>query len=102
MIGVLVAQGVPHFALSDMPDVNNWLGRAQWGDPMLAGSFNEALERLASLRRDVAALAGMEAELEALGDANGVAALAGRREAMSREIAAIEGNLSAVRSALCR
>jgi len=68
----------------------------------LAGSFNEALGRLASLRRDVAALAGMEAELEALGDANGVAALAGRRETMGREIAAIEGNLSAVRSALCR
>ncbi len=39
--GVLVAQGVPHFALSDMPDVNNWLGRAQWGDPMLAASYNE-------------------------------------------------------------
>ena len=68
----------------------------------LAGSFNEALGRLADLRRDVAALAGMEAELEALGDANGVAALAGRREAMGREIGAIEGNLAAVRSALCR
>jgi hypothetical protein len=68
----------------------------------LAANFNDALERLAKLRRDVSALAGMEAEVEALGDANGVAALAGRREAMSREIAAIEGNLSEVRSALCR
>lgn len=69
---------------------------------VLAASFNDALERLAKLRRDVTALAGMEAEVEALGDANGVAALAGRREAMSREIAAIEANLSEVRSALCR
>ena len=39
--GVFVRQGAPHFALSDIPDVNNWLGRAQWGDSMLNGSYNE-------------------------------------------------------------
>jgi tetratricopeptide (TPR) repeat protein len=68
----------------------------------LAVGFEEALARLKSLRRDSAELAGMEAELEELGDPTGVAALAGRREAMSREIAGIEANLSQVRSALCR
>lgn len=49
-----------------------------------------------------AKLAGMESELEKLGDANGVAALAGQRETMNREIAGIEDNLSQVRAELCR
>ena len=40
--------------------------------------------------------------MEKLGDANGVAALAGQRETMNREIAGIEDNLSQVRAALCR
>jgi len=68
----------------------------------LAASFNEALARLATLRSDVAEMAGMEAELEVLGDADGVIAVAGRREAMGRDIAAIEDNLSEVRAALCK
>ena len=68
----------------------------------LASGFDEALARLADLRSDSAELAGMEAELEVLGDAEGVTALAGRREAIGREIAAIEGNLAEVRAALCQ
>ena len=68
----------------------------------LAAGFAEALERLTSLRTSSAELARMGTELEALGDAKGVAALADRRESMGREIAVIEGNLSEVRLALCR
>jgi tetratricopeptide (TPR) repeat protein len=68
----------------------------------LAASFGDALERLSTLRGAVADLAGMEGELEELGDADGVAALAGQRETMGREIAGIEANLAQVRSALCR
>jgi len=30
-----------HFALADIADDNNWLGRCQWADPMLTGSYNE-------------------------------------------------------------
>jgi len=65
----------------------------------IGASFGEALERLASLRSDVAEMAGMEAELEVLGDAEAVAE---RREARSREIAEIEANLSEVRAAFCQ
>ena len=65
-------------------------------------SFSEALERLASLRSDVAEMAGMEAELEVLGDADGVEAVAERRKARSREIAEIQANLSEVRAAFCQ
>jgi hypothetical protein len=39
--GELVDEGQMHFALSDIPDINNWLGRAQWPDTMYVGSFNE-------------------------------------------------------------
>jgi hypothetical protein len=40
--GVLVDQDTAvHFALGAIPDNNNWLGRAQWNDPMLVGSYNE-------------------------------------------------------------
>lgn len=69
---------------------------------VIGAGFSHAIVRLADLRRDVAALTGMEAELKDLGDADGVAALAGRRQAMVREIEAIEGNLAEVRAALCR
>lgn len=75
--------------------------RASQIDASAAG-FDQALARLRTLRSNSAKLAGMEAELENLGDANGVAALAGQRETMNREIADIEGNLSQVRAALCR
>ncbi len=68
----------------------------------LAASFDEALGRLAALRDGAAELAAMETELEALGDADGVTAVAGRREAMGREAAGIEDNLSEVRAALCQ
>jgi len=68
----------------------------------LAGGYDEALAHLVKLRNDSAELAGMEGELEALGDANGVTAVAERRAAMGQEIAGIEGNLSAVRAALCQ
>ncbi len=30
-----------HFGLADVPDDNNWLGRAQWPDAMFNGSYNE-------------------------------------------------------------
>lgn len=38
-----IAQGVKetNITLSQLDDRNNWLGRAQWGDPLLVGSFNE-------------------------------------------------------------
>ncbi|MBE0534965.1 MAG: hypothetical protein IH624_04785 [Phycisphaerae bacterium] len=39
--GELVSEGQMHFALSDIPDINNWLGRAQWPDTMYVGSYNE-------------------------------------------------------------
>ena len=48
-----------------------------------------------------AEFARMEAQLDELGDAKGVTALSDRRTVMNREIAAIEANLSKVRSALC-
>jgi tetratricopeptide (TPR) repeat protein len=68
----------------------------------LAERYDEAVARLASLRNDSSELAGMEGELEALGDAEGMAAVAGRRKVMGREIAAIEDNLSEVYAALCQ
>ena len=68
----------------------------------LSASFNEALGRLATLRSDASEMAQMEARLEGLGDADGVAAVARLREARGREIAAIEGNLAEVRAALCQ
>ncbi len=39
--GELVGSNVTHFSLSDIVDVNNWLGRAQWNDRMYNGSINE-------------------------------------------------------------
>ncbi len=68
----------------------------------LAADFADALTRLAALRGDSAELAGMEAELEKLGDNNGVTAVAGQREIRDREIAGIEANLTDVRVALCQ
>ena len=68
----------------------------------LAAGFREALERLATLRNSAAEFARMEAQLDELGDAKGVTALSDQRKVISREIAAIESNLSEVRAALCR
>jgi tetratricopeptide (TPR) repeat protein len=68
----------------------------------LVGGYDEALARLVNLHNDSAELAGMECELVALGDADGKAAVAGRREALGQEIAGIEDNLSEVRAALCQ
>ncbi len=68
----------------------------------LATRFAESLGRVATLRSNIADLIEMEAELEVLGDANGVAALADRRAVMGREMSGIEANLSEVRAALCR
>jgi hypothetical protein len=31
----------PGFTLGSLPDVNNWLGRSQWPDPLFDGSFDE-------------------------------------------------------------
>jgi hypothetical protein len=31
----------PDFDLNTFPDVNNWLGRSQWGDPLFDGSYGE-------------------------------------------------------------
>jgi hypothetical protein len=41
--GALVAASPLYagFTLGSVPDVNNWLGRSQWGDPLFDGSFNE-------------------------------------------------------------
>lgn len=39
--GVQVVTGPANVALSTINDVNNWLGRSQWADPMFQGSFNE-------------------------------------------------------------
>lgn len=68
----------------------------------LAANISGALARLADLRGNIAEMIAMEADLEALGDANGVTAVADRREAVGRGIAAIEDNLSEVRAALCQ
>ena len=37
----MVASGAAPVKLSTINDVNNWLGRSQWGDPMFQGAFNE-------------------------------------------------------------
>ena len=68
----------------------------------LATRFAESLGRVATLRSNIADLVEMEAELEELGDANGVTALANRRAVMGREMSGIEANLSEVRAALCQ
>ncbi len=39
--GQLLDTGQPHFRLTDLPDVNNWLGRSQWDDPVFNGIYNE-------------------------------------------------------------
>ncbi len=39
--GQRLSTGQPHFNLSDLPDVNNWLGRSQWADPTFNGIYNE-------------------------------------------------------------
>ena len=38
---VVVATGPASVALKTINDVNNWLGRSQWGDPMYEGTYNE-------------------------------------------------------------
>lgn len=38
---VLVVTGPAGIALKDINDVNNWLGRSQWGDPMFYGEYDE-------------------------------------------------------------
>lgn len=40
--GAFVEEGPIHFSIaSHMMDLNNWLSRSQWGDPLLNGSINE-------------------------------------------------------------
>ena len=39
--GQLLSTGQPHFSLTHLPDVNNWLGRSQWADPVFNGIYNE-------------------------------------------------------------
>lgn len=38
---VQLATGTAPVRLKDINDVNNWLGRSQWDDPMFAGTYNE-------------------------------------------------------------
>jgi hypothetical protein len=38
---VLLVTGPAGIALSDINDVNNWLGRSQWNDPMFQGNYDE-------------------------------------------------------------
>jgi hypothetical protein len=39
--GRLVGENDLHFKLAALNDVNNWLGRSQWNDPLFMGSYNE-------------------------------------------------------------
>ncbi|MFO1514653.1 MAG: LamG-like jellyroll fold domain-containing protein [Verrucomicrobiota bacterium] len=39
--GALVSTDDAPTPLSQINDINNWLGRSQWGDPMFNGSYNE-------------------------------------------------------------
>ncbi len=39
--GVMVTSGTAITPLNSINDVNVWLGRSQWGDPMFSGKFNE-------------------------------------------------------------
>jgi hypothetical protein len=39
--GQLVTDNQTHFALTELVDNNNWLGRAQWPDTMYVGNYNE-------------------------------------------------------------
>jgi hypothetical protein len=39
--GELIGESEIHFDLSELDDVNNWLGRAQWADASYVGSYNE-------------------------------------------------------------
>lgn len=39
--GVQIASGVAATPLNILNDVNNWLGRSQWGDAMFQGKYNE-------------------------------------------------------------
>jgi len=39
--GLEVNSNTLHMSLSDLNDNNNWLGRAQWADPMYTGSYND-------------------------------------------------------------
>jgi len=68
----------------------------------LAADLSGALTRLANLRSNAAEFAALETELEELGDAKGVTAMADQRKVIGREITAIEANLSEVRAALCQ
>ncbi len=39
--GQPVGSNTLHMTLSSIPDVNNWLGRSQFNDPLFTGSYNE-------------------------------------------------------------
>ncbi len=39
--GVFAGSGALHMQLSDLNDLNNWLGRSQFNDPYLTGAYNE-------------------------------------------------------------
>jgi len=39
--GQFVADNDLHLKLSELNDINNWLGRAQWNDPLWMGSYHE-------------------------------------------------------------
>jgi hypothetical protein len=67
-----------------------------------SAGFGKVLEKLATLRGDVAEMAKMQAELEVLGDAVGVTAVASLRQAERQQIAEIEANLSEVSAAFCQ
>ena len=41
MNGQRITEGATLYALSQLPDVNNWLGRSQWPDTAFNGSYNE-------------------------------------------------------------
>jgi hypothetical protein len=38
---VLIASSIASVKLKTINDVNNWLGRSQWNDPVFQGKFNE-------------------------------------------------------------
>jgi predicted Zn-dependent protease len=67
----------------------------------IAASSSEVLSRLRKLRSDISEMKGMEEQLAALDDPDGVRAIRTKMAEASHEIAGIEENLAKVRRALC-
>ena len=84
-----------HYRLADRPERAAEIEK-------LAAEFSDALAQLDKLKSTIAEIRGMEKELEALGDEQGVAAMQERAAVHQSEVNALEANLEDVRSALCQ